>query len=75
MKEVHKLAYYVVNNVSTTQVIDARSPERYNVEADEPREGIRRGHIPGAKNLYYKLLINEKDGTLKSNKEIAKIFL
>ena len=33
------------------QIIDARSPERYDAEVDEPREGVRRGKIPGSLNV------------------------
>ena len=42
------------------QVVDARSPQRFNGEADEPRPGVRKGHIPGSVNLYYQSLL--KDG-------------
>lgn len=48
---MHKAAYYVSNKVSTTQIIDARPPARFNGEVDEPRAGLRRGHIPGSKNV------------------------
>lgn len=39
------------------QIVDARSPERFNGEADEPRPGVRKGHIPGSVNLYYQDLL------------------
>ncbi|MGK4581812.1 sulfurtransferase [Kitasatospora sp. HPMI-4] len=32
-------------------VLDARSRERYAGQAEEPRPGLRRGHLPGALNL------------------------
>lgn len=41
------------------QVVDARSPERFNGEAEEPRQGVRKGHIPGSVNLYYQELLKE----------------
>jgi thiosulfate/3-mercaptopyruvate sulfurtransferase len=43
------------------------------MEIDEPREGIRRGIIPGSRNVYFRDLMNE-DGTLKSSKELGKVF-
>lgn len=46
------------------EIVDARSPERFAGATPEPREGLRAGHIPGSKNLHYKLLLNE-DGTMK----------
>ncbi len=46
------------------EIIDARAPARFRGEAEEPRPGLRRGHIPGSKNLPYTRLLNE-DGTMK----------
>ena len=34
-----------------SRVIDARPGQRYLGEIDEPRPGLRRGHMPGARNL------------------------
>ena len=44
-------------------VADARSIERFNGTAPEPRPGLRSGHMPGAVNLPYDELFNA-DGTL-----------
>lgn len=46
------------------QIVDARSPGRFTGEEPEVREGLRSGHIPGAKNVHYKTLLNA-DGTMK----------
>ncbi len=45
-------------------IIDARSPERFRGEADEPRPGLRKGHIPGAVNVPFGELLTE-DGCFK----------
>lgn len=50
---MQKVAYHVANKISDTQIIDARSPARFNAEVDEPRPGLRRGHISGAKNVFF----------------------
>ncbi len=55
------------------QIIDARSPARFAGEAEEPREGVRKGRIPGSKNIYYKDLTGPK-GTLLPLEEIREIF-
>jgi thiosulfate/3-mercaptopyruvate sulfurtransferase len=39
-------------------VVDARSGARYRGEVDEPRPGLRRGHIPGSRNLPFDTLID-----------------
>jgi thiosulfate/3-mercaptopyruvate sulfurtransferase len=55
------------------QVIDARSPGRFAATEPEPWPGIRGGHIPGSKNVYYATLL-KPDGTLKPRAELEKIF-
>jgi thiosulfate/3-mercaptopyruvate sulfurtransferase len=41
------------------QIVDVRPKDRFLGLADEPREGLRRGHIPNSKNLPFLDLINE----------------
>lgn len=45
-------------------ILDARGPQRFKGAEPEPREGLRAGHIPGARNLHYQNLLNT-DGTMK----------
>ncbi|MBV7394496.1 3-mercaptopyruvate sulfurtransferase [Mameliella sediminis] len=59
--------------LKNTEVIDARSPSRFAGEAPEPREGLRSGHIPGSKNVYYRDLLTG-DGTLKDNDSLRAVF-
>jgi thiosulfate/3-mercaptopyruvate sulfurtransferase len=47
------------------QVVDARPSGRFLGQEPEPREGLRGGHMPGAKNLPYKMLFKD-DGTYKN---------
>ncbi|MDO5528604.1 MAG: 3-mercaptopyruvate sulfurtransferase [Paracoccus sp. (in: a-proteobacteria)] len=55
------------------EIIDARAPERFRGDAPEPREGLRAGHIPGARNVPFGTLFNE-DGTMKSPDALRRIF-
>jgi len=75
IKEVHKVAFYISKKASDWQIVDARGAARFNGEVPEPREGVRSGHITGSVNLPFGDLINAEEGTLKSDKEIAKILL
>ena len=59
--------------VGEEQIVDARGPGRFRGEEDEPRPGLRAGHIPGAKNVHYASLLND-DKTMKSVEETQKIF-
>ena len=55
------------------QVVDARSPGRFHGREPEPRAGLRSGHIPGAVNLHYALLL-APDGTLRPPEELRQTF-
>lgn len=55
------------------QVMDARSPGRFHAQEPEPRPGLRGGHIPGSKNVYYARLLNP-DGTMRSPDSIRQAF-
>ena len=55
------------------QIVDARSEARFQGEAEEPRAGLRRGHIPGAVNLPFDRVLNP-DGTLRSVAELQDRF-
>ncbi len=59
--------------VSGEQIVDARSPARFAGRVEEPRPGVRRGHIPGSLNAYYAELM-EEDGTLRPPEELREWF-
>ncbi|MCH9807197.1 MAG: 3-mercaptopyruvate sulfurtransferase [Alphaproteobacteria bacterium] len=56
-----------------TQIVDARPAPRFDGLEDEPRPGLRLGHMPGAVNIPYTLLINS-DGTMKSTDQLRSVF-
>jgi len=49
---------------TSAQIADARSGTRFRGEEQEPRPGVKPGHMPGAKNVHYSGLIAE-NGTLR----------
>jgi thiosulfate/3-mercaptopyruvate sulfurtransferase len=57
----------------SAQVVDARPANRFRGEAPEPREGIRSGHMPGAKNVPVTELI--EDGRLIAPERIKEKFV
>lgn len=61
-----------VINTTSTLVLDARSENRFKALEEEPRKGLRSGHIPNSKNLPYSKLI--KEGKMKSKNELKAIF-
>ena len=62
----------LASHENTAQIIDARPAARFNAEVDEPRPGLRRGHIPGAVNVPWTELVRE--GELKTTEDLAAIF-
>ncbi|MEO6446983.1 MAG: 3-mercaptopyruvate sulfurtransferase [Gemmatimonadaceae bacterium] len=57
---------------TSVQVVDARSPGRFEATEPEPRAGIRGGHIPGSRNLHYARLVRD-DGTLRPIAELREL--
>lgn len=55
-------------------IVDARAAERFRGEVDEPRAGLRRGHIPGARNVPFTDLMTE-NGTMKSPDACRDVFV
>jgi len=55
------------------QVVDARSPGRFEGTEVEPRAGVRGGHIPGSVNVHYATLVNA-DGTVRSASALRTMF-
>ncbi|MBT0728134.1 3-mercaptopyruvate sulfurtransferase [Rosenbergiella australiborealis] len=55
-----------------TQIIDARATARFKGEVDEPRPGLRRGHIPNSLNLPWDQLVSQ--GCLKDNADLRAEF-
>ncbi|MBL0171092.1 MAG: 3-mercaptopyruvate sulfurtransferase [Gemmatimonadaceae bacterium] len=54
------------------QVVDARSPGRFEGAEAEPRAGVRGGHIPHSVNLHYARLVRD-DGTMRSVDELRRL--
>ncbi len=56
------------------QVVDARSPGRFEGKDPEPRKGLRSGHIPGSVNLPYPSVLDPEDKTLLPAEVLAARF-
>ncbi len=56
------------------QIVDARPAPRFKGEADEPRPGVAKGHIPESVNVPFSTVVNG-DGTLKSATELSALFV
>ena len=61
------------NVLACGTLLDARSRDRFEGSAPDPRPGVEPGHIPGGRNLPFGLLYNE-DGTFKPPNELKLLF-
>jgi len=62
------------SKLGESEIVDARSPGRFYGTDPEPRPGLRAGHIPGSKNVFYKDLL-KADDTMKSPEEMRQVFV
>jgi thiosulfate/3-mercaptopyruvate sulfurtransferase len=62
------------NDQVATILVDVRSPDRFYGRVDEPRPGLRLGHMPGAKNLFFFNLLDKDEPTkLKPRSELVNV--
>ena len=71
IKDVTQVAS--ASKLGNWQIVDARSPARFKGEEPEKRPGLRSGHIPSSKNVYYRDLL-KSDGTMKDLSALRVIF-
>lgn len=71
--ELIKNKEHILENISTKEAVlmDARSSDRFHAILEEPRPGMRSGHIPGSINVPFTEL--QRDGKYKSEAELAEI--
>jgi thiosulfate/3-mercaptopyruvate sulfurtransferase len=66
----------LLDNLSTRreQVVDARAAGRFAGIAEETRPGLRRGHIPGSRNLPYDRVTDPQTRRLRDAEELSGLF-
>jgi thiosulfate/3-mercaptopyruvate sulfurtransferase len=66
----------LLDNLSTRreQVVDARAAGRFEGTAEETRPGLRRGHIPGSRNLPYDRVTDPQTRRLLGADELSRLF-
>jgi thiosulfate/3-mercaptopyruvate sulfurtransferase len=71
--EMFKTKEQILENIKSKEavLVDARSTDRFHGETEEPRVGLRSGHIPGSINIPYTQLL--KDGKYLPKEELKKI--
>lgn len=57
---------------ASAQILDARPADRFRGDVPEPREGVRSGHMPGARNLPFGVLL--ENGALLPDEDLRAAF-
>jgi thiosulfate/3-mercaptopyruvate sulfurtransferase len=74
METVRQLVEVGRTSDPSTIMVDARAPDRFYGRVEEPRPGLRIGHMPGAKNLFFLTLLDEAEPTkLKPREELLRL--
>ncbi len=71
VRDVTQVAH--ASKLGIPQIVDARGAARFRGDAPEPREGLRAGHIPNARNVPYTDLLNENQ-TMIGNDAARAVF-
>ena len=70
IKDVTQVA--AASKLGDYEIIDARAGDRFRGEVEEPRPGLRSGHIPNSKNVPFPTLFNA-DGTMKDPADLKSV--
>ncbi|WP_417806171.1 3-mercaptopyruvate sulfurtransferase [Thioclava sp.] len=70
VKDVTQVAH--ASKLGDHEIIDARAHGRFIGQDEEPRPNLRKGHIPGSKNVPWDALLS--DGKMKSPDALRTIF-
>lgn len=68
-----KAAILGIAESQSCQIVDARDAERFEGTSEDHVHGLAGGHIPGARNVFFRSLLNE-DGTYRAPQEIDRLF-
>lgn len=71
VKDVTQVAH--ASKLGLAEIIDARPAPRFRGEAEEPRPGLRAGHIPGSRNVPFGEVLSP-DGTMKDPAALRAVF-
>ena len=60
----------IKKNIKNTKylVVDARNKNRFKGIENEPRKGLKKGHIPNSKNIFWGQMITKNGTLIKKNK-------
>jgi len=71
IKDVTQVA--AASKLGDYAILDARAPGRFRGDEPEPREGLRSGHIPNSRSVFFKSLLND-NATMKSPDALRAVF-
>jgi len=74
IRTMDEILAIVKENRDDALVVDVRAKERFLGQVEEPRPGLKKGHIPGSVNLPFGQLLNPDNVVqFKSQEEVVKL--
>lgn len=64
----------IVAGAGAAQIIDCRPAIRFNGDEEEPRPGLRRGHIPGSRNIPFSDFVDPATRRLWTPSQLRALF-
>jgi thiosulfate/3-mercaptopyruvate sulfurtransferase len=73
--EMKTIGYdYNKEGAEEIQILDARSPGRWEGSEPEPRPGLRSGHMPGSTNIPFQEMLDPETKTLLEPEKLRQVF-
>jgi thiosulfate/3-mercaptopyruvate sulfurtransferase len=73
--EMKTIGYdYNKEGAEQIQILDARSPGRWEGSEPEPRPGLRSGHMPGSTNIPFQEMLDPETKTLLEPDKLRQVF-
>ena len=73
LEEMKQIVEASSSSSSNVVLVDVRPADRFLAQVDEPRPGLKRGHMPGALNIpFLDLVESDNPSKLKSPKELTE---
>lgn len=63
-----------ISEENTTVILDARPLGRFLGQDPEPRQGLRSGHIPGSRSLFFQRLLDNETKRLLRKSDLVRVF-
>jgi len=73
LKQIYDSIKPLLNGTSEYILYDTRPADRFDGKAPDPRAGVRKGNIPGSKNIPFTEILDMPNGKMKNIEELRNV--